>query len=62
MIDWEYLDEPEYDSEMAMPMGRFINGHWVDVEDLPNGYGKGPDWWDDDEFGEIFEEYMEHTD
>lgn len=56
MYDWDNLPEP------SAPEGAYINGRWVDVEDLPAGYGRSPDWWDDDGFGETFEEYMEHTD
>ncbi len=64
MFDWDNLpDPPDYfDDEPDEPMGKFINGQWVDFEDLPRGYGNSPDWWDDDGFGETFEEYMEHTD
>ena len=60
---WDDLPEPDFDTcnEPEEPMGAFIDGHWVDVEDLPTGYGHSPDWWDDDGFGETFEEYMEHT-
>ena len=63
-MDWDNLSEPDFDSydEPEEPMGAYINGRWVDVEDLPTGYGRSPDWWDDDGFGETFEEYMEHTD
>lgn len=43
-------------------LGAYINGKWVDVEDLPTGYGQSPDWWDDEGFGETYEEYLEHTD
>ena len=60
MMDWDNLPEPDYD-EPAEPEGAYINGRWVDVDDLPMGYGHSPDWWDDG-FGETFEEYMEHTD
>ena len=52
--------DDEYES--TEPQGIFINGEWVDYEDLPVGYGNSPDWWDDDGFGETFEEYLEHTD
>ena len=63
MIDWDNLPEPDFDSyEEPEPEGAYINGRWVDVDDLPRGYGNSPDWWDDDGFGETFEEYMEHTD
>lgn len=53
------FDDEHEDTE---PTRRFVNGEWVDLEDLPIGYGNSPDWWDDDGFGETFEEYMEHTD
>ena len=63
MIDWDNLPEPDFDhNEPEEPMGAYIGGKWVDVEDLPRGYGSSPDWWDDDGFGETFEDYMEHTD
>ncbi len=65
MYDWDNLpDPPDYfdDEPDEEPAGRFINGRWVDPEDLPAGYGRSPDFWDDDLFGETFEEYMEHTD
>lgn len=63
-MDWDNLPEPDFDSydEPEEHMGAYINGRWVDVDDLPVGYGRSPDWWDDDGFGETFEEYMEHTD
>ena len=63
MSDWDYEPdyEPEFDTDPE-PEGAYINGRWVDVGDLPAGYGRSPDWWDDDGFGETFEEYMEHTD
>ena len=61
MFDWDDLPEPDYE-EPVEPEGAYINGSWVDAEDLPVGYGHSPDWWDDDGFGETFEEYMEHTD
>lgn len=63
MIDWDDLPDPDFDDdEPEEPMGAFINGEWVDAEDLPTGYGKSPDWWDDDGFGETYEQYLEHTD
>ena len=64
MYDLDNLPDPPdyYDDVPEEPAGKFINGQWVDVEDLPRGYGNSPDWWDDDGFGETFEEYMEHTD
>ncbi len=64
MTDWDNLPESDFDAydEPAEPMGAYVNGRWMDAEDLPMGYGHSPDWWDDDSFGETFEEYMEHTD
>ncbi len=63
MIDWDDLPEPDIAyEEPEEPLGAYINGKWVDVEDLPTGYGQSPDWWDDDGFGETFEQYLEHTD
>ncbi len=64
MIDWDNLPEPDVDyvEPEDEPTGKFINGKWVDFEDLPPGYGQSPDWWDDDDFGETFEQYLEHTD
>ncbi len=64
MFDWDNLpDPPDYDyEEPEEPLGAYVNGKWTDVEDLPVGYGRSPDFWDDDAFGETFEEYMEHTD
>ena len=59
MTNWDY--EPDFD-DCFEPEGAYINGRWVDVDDLPIGYGQSPDWWDDDGFGETFAEYMEHTD
>ena len=35
---------------------------WVDFDKLPRGFEKSPDWWDDDAFGETYQEYLEHTD
>ena len=34
MIDWDDLPEPDYE-EPVEPEGAYINGRWVDVEDLP---------------------------
>ena len=63
MTDWDGLpDWDEAPDEEPEPFGAYVNGRWVDAEDLPVGYGNSPDWWDDDAFGETFEEYMEHTD
>ena len=64
MLDWDNLPDPYIvdDLEPVEPSGAYINGRWVDADDLPIGYGNSPDWWDDDAFGETFEEYMEHTD
>jgi len=65
MIDWDNLPEPEdYDDycEPEKRLGAYIGGKWVDIEDLPPGYGCSPDWWDDDGFGETYEQYLEHTD
>lgn len=63
MIDYDDFPEPDFDEKEDLdPPGAYINGRWTDVEDLPIGYGNSPDWWDDDGFGETFEEYMEHED
>ena len=44
MFDWDNLpDPPDYfDDEPDEPMGKFINGQWVDFEDLPRGVRKQP--------------------
>ena len=54
--------EPDYEPEEISNPGAYVNGAWTDVEDLPRGWGKSPEWWDDEAFGETYEEYMEHED
>ena len=53
---------PEDEPGDLLSEGAFVNGEWTSAEDLPAGRGSSPDWWDDEGFGETFEEYMEHED
>ncbi len=56
------LSEPDNERAEAGSPGAWVNGVWTDAEDLPRGWGSSPDWWDDEGFGETFEEFMEHED